>query len=275
MPARAANTTTGSSRRALSSVTNAFSVLAYLVDAGEAGVSEIARHVGVTVGTAHRLVGTLVATGFAEQNPANRKYRPSRNLVALAQKVQTTLSAREIAHQRLEELVRRVNETGNLAILSADQVLYVDKVTSEQPFGIEARVGSRLPAYCTALGKVLVAHLDADGRAHYLKTLRKRDRSRATPALAAFRAELDEVRERGFALDHGEYLPDVYCAAAPVWSRNGVVAAMSVAVPRSRFLTQRDELVAEVTTAAEALSGDLRELGLPESPLEFVPPGID
>src|SRR6266581_1317930 len=88
-------------RRALSSVSNSLAVLELLIEAGEAGVSEVARHVGVTVGTSHRLLATLVATGWAEQNPSNRKYRPSQKVIRLARKMRQTISARGIAHQHL------------------------------------------------------------------------------------------------------------------------------------------------------------------------------
>jgi DNA-binding IclR family transcriptional regulator len=260
-------------RRGLNSVTNAFSVLEYLVEAGEAGVSEIARRVGVTVGTAHRLVATLVEIGWAEQNRDNRKYRPSQRLVAMAHRMRKTLSAREIAHEQLTSLVQAVHETGNLAILSDRQVLYVDKVTSDQPFGLEARIGSRLPAYCTALGKVLVASLDDAALGDYLALLQtvRRDKQRPTPpALTAFRQELRRTRELGYALDRGEYLPDVYCAAAPVRVTGGrVVAAMSVSAPRSRFETNSEQLTREVCAAAAALSDTLQDLGVGDQAMDF------
>src|SRR3954451_19277391 len=88
-------------KRGLSSVSKSLAVLEYLIESGEAGVSEIARHVGVTVGTSHRLVATLVLTGWAEQNPDTRRYRPSQKVVRLAHKIRKTISAREIAHEHL------------------------------------------------------------------------------------------------------------------------------------------------------------------------------
>lgn len=270
MPTKAAS-------RNLNSVTNALAVLEYLVEAGEAGVSEIGRHVGVTVGTAHRLVATLVATGFAEQNPENRKYRPSHKLIALAQRARLALDARGIAHEHLVKLGGSVHETVNLAILSERLVLYTDKVTSDQPFGIEARIGSRLPAYCTALGKVLIGGLGDDDVAAYLATLRRNTRTdqRTPPREADLRAELMRVREKGFALDHGDYLPDVYCAAAPVLGANGqVVAALSVSAPRSRFRSNQRQLVAEVRRSAAELSAAFAELGLPGSPGALAAPDL-
>ena len=268
-------TATKSPGHSLSSATNALLVLEYLVEVDEAGVSDISRHLGVTVATAHRLVATLVTTGFAEQNPANRRYRPSHKIVALAQRTRQTVDPREIAHIRLANLAQAVHETCNLAILSNSTVLYTDKVTSDQPFGIEARVGSCLPAYCTALGKVLVAGLGEDGLADYLSHVRaaRRRRELPTPPFeTAFKLEIRSVREQGYAVDEGEYLPDVFCIAAPITSPDGpVIAAMSIATPRSRFHTKKDIFINEVCGAARALSRDFADLGVPRDAQELAP----
>jgi DNA-binding IclR family transcriptional regulator len=172
-------------------------------------------------------------------------------------------------------LVRAIHETGNIAILSGDMVLYTDKATSDQPFGIEARVGSKLPAYCTALGKVLVANLDPDDFTRYLEHMRATRRHTTLPkppAESSLKAELGLTAQRGYAIDRGEYLPDVYCAAAPIIDAAGVVvAAMSVSVPRSRFDANKDGIVAAVREHAAALSESLSEVGLPHSPVDFAP----
>jgi DNA-binding IclR family transcriptional regulator len=259
----------------LSSATNALLVLEYLVDVEEAGVSDISRRLGVTVATAHRLLATLVATGFAEQNSANRRYRPSHKIVALAQRTRQTVDARQIAHIRLANLAQAVHETCNLAILSNSTVLYADKVTSDQPFGIEARVGSCLPAYCTALGKVLVAGLGEEGLVDYLsyvKAARKRRELPTPPFEVALKSEVRSVREQGYAIDEGEYLPDVFCVAAPITESDGsVIAAMSIAAPRSRFHAKKDIFIREVCGAAQALSREFADLGIPRNPQELGP----
>ncbi|HUB71208.1 MAG TPA: IclR family transcriptional regulator [Acidimicrobiales bacterium] len=271
-------TATRPPRNSLSSASNALLVLEYLVEVDEAGVSDISRHLGVTVATAHRLVATLVATGFAEQNAANRRYRPSHKLVVLAQRSRQTVDAREMAHACLANLAQVVHETCNLAILSSSTVLYTDKVTSDQPFGIEARVGSCLPAYCTALGKVLLAGLPDEALADYLsymKAARKRRELPPPPADALFKAEIRSAREKGYAIDEGEYLPDVFCAAAPISGSDGsVIAAMSIATPRSRFHAKKRTFIQEVCNSAQALSKEFVDLGLPRQPQELAPAGI-
>ena len=263
-------------RPGLSSVANSLAVIECLVDAGEAGVSEVARQVGVSIGTSHRLLATLVAAGWAEQNPDTKKYCPSGKVVMLAQRVRGRLSARDIAHEALVALVSTVDETANLAILSDDNVLYVDKVTSAQPFGIEARIGSRLPIYCTALGKVLVSHLAPDTIDRYVETivrLRREGTRPIPPTVSVFRSEIRAARTAGYAFDHGEYLPDVFCVAAPIRSPKGnVVAAMSVSVPRSRFADRQDFIRAQLCAATESLSERYRELGIGSTSSELAAP---
>ena len=277
-PSAAARTATEPKRRALSSVSNSLTVLEFLIEVDEAGVSEIARHVGVTVGTSHRLLATLVATGWAEQNPSNRKYRPSQKVVRLARKMRLTISPREIAHSHLVQLAARVHETGNLAILQNSQILYVDKVTSDQPFGVEARIGSRLPAYCTALGKTLLADLDGPELDEYIGVLARTRAAKqlpTPPSATAFRAELRRTRTDGYALDLGEYLPDVFCVAAPITGSEGrAVAAFSVSAPKSRFEVNRKKLIEAVQDAAAKLSAELADLGFGNAARELASPEL-
>src|SRR5437763_12119557 len=146
----------------LSSASNTLRALEYLVESREAGVTAIARALDVTPGTAHRLVGTLVGEGFAEQNGDKRKYRPAAKLLLLADRMRSRHDIRELAHGRLLQLADEIHETVNLGMLQAHRVVYLDKVLSDQPFGIEAKVGSRVPAYCTALGRAILAHSEPD-----------------------------------------------------------------------------------------------------------------
>src|SRR3954468_3256351 len=106
----------------LSSAANTLRALEYLVESREAGVSSIARALDVTPGTAHRLVSTLVAEGFAEQNGDNRKYRPAAKLLLLADRLRSRHDIRELAHGRLVELADDVHETVNLGMLQAHRV---------------------------------------------------------------------------------------------------------------------------------------------------------
>jgi DNA-binding IclR family transcriptional regulator len=249
----------------LNSAANSLRAFEHLVERGEVGVSDLSRHLDVTVGTSHRILVTLVEVGFAEQNPDTRRYRPTSKVLSLAQQMRGRVNTRDRVHLHLVELVQAVRESAHIAILDEGFVLYIDRVASDQPFGMEFRVGSRLPAHSTASGQALLAFaqddvvdsaIKADEAAH--ATNAKINRARLTKVLRTVRAE-------GVAEDRGEFISDVRCVAAPIRGRQGgVVAAVDIAAPRSRFEGTREQLRAEVQRSAERISEELRQLGVDE-----------
>lgn len=249
----------------LTSAANALRALEFLVERGEAGVAELSRHLGVTFPTGHRILTTLVETGFAEQNLSSRRYRPSSKVLSLAQQVRARVDVRDRVHLHLVELMQEVGESVHLGVLDGGLVLYADKVASDQPVGVEFRVGARLPAHCTALGKALVAFDDGADLAALLRSAKASGHVGPVPGTAAFRKELKVVREDGVAEARGEYLPDVDSVAAPIRGANGtVVAAVDVSAPRSRYEPARGILRSEVRRAAERIAEQLHQLGVSE-----------
>jgi DNA-binding IclR family transcriptional regulator len=246
----------------LNSAANALRALEHLVECEEAGVSEIARHLGVTVGTGHRILVTLVETGFAEQNPDTRRYRPSGKVLSLAQKMRSGVDVRDRVHLHLVELMQEVRESVHLGVLDGGAVRYVDKVPSDQPFSVEFKVGSRLPAHCTALGRALLAFDDDADIAASLKVDSLRTHDIAAPSRQKLTKALRIVRSDGVAEDGGEFLPDIRCVAAPIRGASGsVIAAIDIAAPRSRFERERVRLRGEVQRSADRISEQLRLLG--------------
>lgn len=247
----------------LNSAANALRALECLVERGDVGVSEIARHLDVTVGTGHRILVTLVEVGFAEQNPQTRRYRPSGKVLSLAQQMRGRVNVRDRVHLHLVELVQAVRESAHLAVLDEGLVLYIDKVASDQPFGVEFRVGSRLPAHSTALGKALLAFDDDVDLDTVLKASANADHVQGPIDRKRLERSLRTVRNQGVAEDRGEFMADVRCVAAPIRGRHGhVVASIDIATPRSRFDVVRDQLRSEVERSAERISEELRQLGV-------------
>ena len=187
----------------LSSVANSLHVLECLVLRGEVGVSDLARELEISVGTAHRLVSTLAEAGFAEQNSSNRKYGAGPKVLELANTVRSRADFIELGHSSLEALMERSEETVNLGVLRGDDVVYVDRVVSNQPLVVEVRIGSHVPAYCTALGKVLLAYGDPEVRDSYLARLAGIDSFEGArrPSRARLVKELVSVTEQGHAED--------------------------------------------------------------------------
>jgi len=248
----------------LNSVNNALRVLDYLVEHGEGGVSEMGRQLGLSPGTVYRLVSTLVQAGFADQNGETKKYVPGTKILELANAMRNRFDFLDLAHVHLGRLMDRAHETVNFGVIRGDDVVYVDRVLSRHPLAVEVKIGSHVPAFCTALGKVLLAFGDEAARESYLSRLPdlSADHHGEVPSSAEFRRELAEVVAKGHAEDLGEFSPDIMCVAAPVLNSKGrAVAAVSVSGPASRFSASRDTIVPLVEIAARELTLLVHELG--------------
>jgi DNA-binding IclR family transcriptional regulator len=158
-----------------------------------------------------------------------------------------------------ESVARQCDETVHVGILEGPDVVYVCKVDSTQSVRMVSRMGGRVPASCTAVGKALLAHLPEAERSRLLrKGLAKlTPRSITEPHVLA--NQLDQIRASGVAFEAGESNPDVSCVAAPIRDHTGaVVAALSISVPDMRW-NQRSpaEWAAFASEGAEQLSAEL------------------
>lgn len=255
---------TGMEEPVLSSVANALRVLEYVAREGEAGISQIARDLGLTVGTVYRLVATLADAGYVEQNPSNRRYRPGPKVPELARVIRPDSDFVALAHPRLQRLMAEAGETTNVGVLRDGMVVYIDRAVTSQPLAVAVSIGSRVPAYCTSLGRAILAYTDPEVRADYLRRLPRlaRNDPQVTPSRDQLTAMLDTTSDRGYAEDNGEFSPDIACLAAPILDARGLaVAAVSVAGLRSRITERRGELLPLVQDAAKELSELLQTLG--------------
>jgi DNA-binding IclR family transcriptional regulator len=219
--------------RLVSSVQRAFAVLDTLADAGgELGTNEIARRTGVNPSTVSRLLATLVAGGLVEHVSETGRYRLGSRLVQLGNIVLARLDLRQIARPHLHALVESTGETATLSTEGDRDAVTVDFVQS--PFSVQgvAQLGRPSIAHATATGKVLLAF----GRRPLPPGPLKSYTSRTMTSRSALAAELEGVRDRGFAYNVGEREDDLHAIAAPVWGSRGELAAIiGVQGPASRF----------------------------------------
>lgn len=164
----------------------------------------------------------------------------------VAHRSRITCAARPFIH----ELAERTGQVVHLAVLDQQDVVYLEKVGGAFADTLPSRVGGRLPAHCTAVGKALLAYSPAATVSEYLATgLRRRtEASLATPA--ALQAAIVSVRNSGYATDRDEAVPGVACLAAPIRNFDEVVAAVSVCGPRDQ-MRARDLPPLVMQTAAE------------------------
>jgi IclR family pca regulon transcriptional regulator len=202
------------------------------------GIADIADDLDMSRSTTHRYVITLVELGYLKQG-ARRKYSLGLRVTNLGMSALNSTGLREHAHPFLEELRQRTSYTAGLAVLDGPEIVYVDRARSfrfgqsESDLGLAP--GSRLPVYCTAMGKVLLANLPERERSELLASLKLTKRGPNTiTSKNALRDELDEVREESFAVNDQELAPELYSIAAPV--RNDareVVAAVNLVADSS------------------------------------------
>jgi len=198
--------------------------------------TELLRVLSFPKSSLHELLAGLTDRGYVEFDGERRTYGLG---IRVWENGQAYLRHRDLVREArpvMEEIVRAVNETVQLAILDGIENVYLAKVDCSHPVRLQSEVGKRLFAYATGLGKVLLAHLPED---ELVARLAGRSLPRFTPNTVTdegqMRAELAIVRERGFAVEDQEYTPGLRCIAVPVLQPGGLVtAAMSASIPIMR-----------------------------------------
>lgn len=206
----------------------------------ERGVSEISTLVGLHKATTHRILTTLLNYGFIERSSDGLKYRLGMQLVDLGFKVTRRMDLRREALPFISNLAQKIDEAVDLSVFDQMQVLYVEMIQSHHALTIAATVGQRLPAYCTASGKLFLSMFPADQLEEYLKRpLQSFTRNTITDP-DMIKKNLEEVRNNGFALDDEEFEVGVRAIAAPIFNQNkNIVAAVGIPGPASRLTHER------------------------------------
>lgn len=223
---------------AVKSVHKVLDILEHLGGAGRpVSVSDIARSTGVNVSTAYRLLQNLAARGYVEQDGQTRSYRLGPRTFALGSAYLGGNDLIQIARPHLVGLRDAIGETVYLATYSRGEVVQLAKADGNHVISARMPTGQREPAYCTANGKVLLASLDEPELARYLDSAEFRQRTVNTITTETrLRKELQEIARLGFAVDDEELTDNVCCVSAPVRESTGrVIAALSIAMPKSRF----------------------------------------
>ncbi|POF28548.1 IclR family transcriptional regulator [Roseibium marinum] len=186
--------------------------------------------------TLYRLLQTLVSQAMLAYDDRHQTYTLGMRLVRLAHVAWRQSSIAPIARPFLNALAEQAGETVHLAQLDSGQVLYVDKRNAASPIDMFSQAGKVGPAYCTGVGKALMAFIDPAELDH---VIRKQSFYRYTPATlgneAELRAELAEIRRAGVAFDREEHEPGIVCIAAPILSAGGrPVGALSITTTTGR-----------------------------------------
>lgn len=222
----------------------------------ERGVSEVAQATGLHKATTHRIMMTLLNGGFLERAADGEKFRLGLRVIELGLGALRRLDVRRAAFPYMEELVERFQETCDLSLFDHGWVLYVEVVHSQHSLTIAARVGRRLPAYCTASGRVFLAFLPPEIVEPILNGPLTPCTEHTITSPARLREELEITRQRGYALDNEEFEAGIRAVSVPVRDIDGnVIAALSMPGPTSRMTPERiPEITEALLAAAKAIS---------------------
>jgi IclR family transcriptional regulator, acetate operon repressor len=252
----------------LGAMGKAFSILE-IIAAGRQPLtmSEIVRASGLTKPTAHRITTLLADMGFIERDTLNRGFIEGPRLIKLSLDTLGSAAPRTLRHTILRSLSETVGETCNFGILVGSEVLYLDRVEAKWPLGLRLEAGSRVPAHCTAIGKLLLSQLPLRERQQTIAAMplaRYTGRSLTDPKQLA--EALDRIAVTRIGIDDKEFIDGVVCVAVPVTADNGqVVGCIAISAPEARVpLEQAMKFVPRMRDAAARL-GSTFKVATPET----------
>lgn len=254
MPANDDTTPTGP--RGSATLNRALRVLEALAAGPPDGLTavQLAAATGSNRVSVHRILGSFIAHGLVQQDQQGAPYRLGLRLLELAERVIRDGHLVPLARPLLEELTARSGETCHLAVPDGGVMVYVAKIESTRSIRLVSQVGVRVPLYCTALGKALLAAVDepALDRLMALQSFERRT-PRTRTGRDGLEVDLEAIRARGYAIDDVENEEGVRCVGAPVLDHTSrPVAAISVSGPTSRVTEESVHAIGRLTADTAA-----------------------
>ena len=227
----------------------------------ELGVTELSKRLKLHKNNVFRLLATLESRGYIEQNKVTENYRLGLKTLELGQTFIRQMGILRQSKPIIEALAKECNETTYVAILKEFSIIYLDAVETTMTVRVVPRVGSWLPAYCTAAGKTQIAHMSEEELEDYLNTHELKPFTDNTITdRDVLKKQLTVVAEQGYAVDDEELDIGVKCVSAPIrdYTRR-IIGAVSVSGPSMRFSQERMEkvLIPLTLKAAEEISAKL------------------
>jgi IclR family KDG regulon transcriptional repressor len=222
----------------------------------ERGISEIAQAVDLHKATAYRIVATLVNYGYLERADDGQRYRLGLELTNLGFKVIHRMDLRREALPNMKQLIQQWDETCDLCVFDRGTVLYIEVLRGNRALTVAAAIGQRLPAHCTASGKLFLAHLPPNELDAILSQPLVSYTENTITSPDELRKELEIIRNQGYAIDNEGFEVGVCAVSAPIFNRHGnVIAAIGGPSPVSRMTPERiQEIALSFREGARAIS---------------------
>ena len=219
-------------------------------------LAEISRRLDLPKSTAHNILNTLLAEGFIEKVDGDA-YALGTSIIALTQGVRVNVELRDRAAPLIRELADLCRESVYLTVRDGDHVLYIYAVESSRRLLARSAVGDRAPLHCTSVGKSVLAALPLpEVRAIIARTGLPAFTPHTLTDLDALLADLDQTRQRGYAIDNQEHEVRTFCLGAPVLDHRGhVIGACSISGADREIIPRRlDDLAPQIIATAQDIS---------------------
>lgn len=196
----------------------------------EISLSKLSKELGTHKSTAYRIAMTLCEEGFLRWNPTDGTYSLGLKILELSSTLLQSLELRTKARPYMEILNKVSGEFVHLGVRDKSEVVYVDKIEGNRGIRLYSEIGKRASCHCTALGKALLSGLSNQ---EVIGLFKNKELKPLTPntivSIPALLENLEEIRNKGYALDLEEHEPLVYCVAAPIKNYNGThIASISI-----------------------------------------------
>lgn len=221
-------------------------------------LAELSRRTGLPKGSLHRMAAQLVTLGALER--VEDRYQLGLRMFEIAKMVPVQLRLREVMLPFMEDLYEATHETVHLGVLRDTDVIYIERIAGHRQVYCPTRVGGRMPAHCTSLGKALLAFSGPELLERVIAAGLPALGPRTITSATVLRQQIEQVRADGLAYDNEESVQGVVCVGAPVLHHHEAVAALSVTGPKARLNLRR--LAPAVRTAALGASRMLSRVRL-------------
>jgi len=237
----------------LGAMGKAFTILETIASARQPmTMADLVRTCGLTKPTAHRITTMLAEMGFLDREPLKRGLIEGPRLISLALSTLSAAAPRSRRHAILRSISEKTGETCNFGVLVGSEVIYLDRVEAKWPLALRFEAGSRVPAHCTAIGKLLLALLPGHERAAAIASMPLTQLTQRTITDPAKLSEaLERINRTRIGTDDEEFIEGVVCVSVPVITKTGqVVGGIAVSAPAARVSLQ--DALAFVPTMHEA-----------------------
>ncbi len=233
-----------------------FNVLELVVKEENISLTDISNTTNYTKSTTQRILNTLKYLNYIDQDSSTYEYFPTMKVYALSEHLTINNIIKEISRKHLEEMSKEINETINLGILDGYNIIYLNKIVSTSPLRVDVDSSMNIPIYCSALGKSMAAFNSNifSFKNNYIKYTENTISSDED-----FKKELEDIREKGYAIDNEEFVEGLICVGMPILNSNDeAVASLSISIPKIRYENRNIEYYIQLLSKyTKGISRDL------------------